>query len=88
MIQRIPTSIKTGNAFEHSRQILGKLHILFIELKKVCNNEFGKYIIQNRYNIYVIRKRIAPLIFIGYYSIFEINLRKSDKFVTLSNASI
>ena len=88
MIQRIPTSIKTGNAFEYSRQILYKLHILFIEQKKVYNNEFGKNIIQNRYNIYVIRKRIAPLIFIGYYSIFEINLRKSDKFVTLSNASI
>ena len=88
MIQRIPTSIKTGNAFEHSRQILDKLHILFIKQKKVYNNEFGKYIIQNRCNIYVTRKRIAPLIFIGYYSIFEINLRKSDKFVTLSNASI
>ena len=88
MIQRIPTSIKTGNAFEYSRQILDKLHILFIEQKKVYNNEFGKNIIQNRCNIYVIRKRIAPLIFIGYYSIFEINLRKSDKFVTLSNASI
>ena len=71
MIQRIPTSIKTGNAFEHSRQILDKLHILFIEQKKVYNNEFGKYIIQSRYNIYVIRKRIAPLIFIGYYSIFQ-----------------
>ena len=71
MIQRIPTSIKTGNAFEHSRQILDKLHILFIEQKKVYNNEFGKYIIQSRYNIYVIRKRIAPLIFIGYYSVFQ-----------------